>query len=130
MAHDDAQTSLVGRNGMTFPPIGGEVRLDLGPESAVEVERKQMDYTKTNLAFNDDGDVSHFDTEEEYRIEARNFRSEAIRLEVPVRVPGQWKMLRSSYEFERKDVNAIQFELDVDPGGTQVITYRFRTLGR
>ncbi len=130
MADEEGKNSFVGRNRITFTPIGGEVRLDLGPEPAVEVERKQMDYVKTNLAFNDDGDVSHFDTEQEYRIEARNFRSETIRIEVPIGIPGQWEMLRSSHEFQRKGVNAIQFELDVDPGETQVATYRFRTFGR
>jgi hypothetical protein len=83
-----------------------------------------------NLAYNDDGDVSHFDTEEEIRVEARNFRPERVRVEIPERINGQWEMLDSTEKFEQKDANTIQYTLDVAPGEVKTITYRVRHLGR
>ncbi|MBT3270981.1 hypothetical protein HN371_27820 [Candidatus Poribacteria bacterium] len=130
MVDDAGQVSFIGQNSIEFSPVSKEIKLDLGPELAVEVERSQMDFARMNLAYNDDGDVSHFDTEEEMRIEARNFRPESVRLEIPERINGQWEMLNSTEEFEPKDANTIQYTLDIGPGETKTITYRVRHLGR
>lgn len=130
MVDDAGQVSFIGQNSVDFSPVSKEIKLDLGPELAVEVERSQMDFARMNLAYNDDGDVSHFDTEEEMRIEARNFRPESVRVEIPEQIRGQWQMLNSTEEFEQKDANTIQYTLDVGPGEVKTITYRVRHLGR
>ena len=130
MVDPEGQVEFVGANRLSFSPVSKEIKLDLGPELAVTVERKQMDYAKMNLAYNDDGDVSHFDTEEEIRIEARNFRPESVQLELPERIGGQWEMLKSSHEYEREDAASILYTLEIAPGETQVVSYRFRRLGR
>jgi hypothetical protein len=130
MVDEAGQVSFIGQNSIEFSPISKEIKLDLGPELAVEVERRQMDFARMNLAYNDDGDVSHFDTEEEIRVEARNFRPESVRVEIPERINGQWEMLNSTEKFEQKDANTIQYTLDVAPGEVKTITYRVRHLGR
>ena len=130
MVDDKGQVEFVGSNRLNFSPVSKEIKLGLGHELAVTVERKQMDYKKMNLAYNDDGDVSHFDTEEEIRIEARNFRAESVQLELPERIGGQWEMLKSSHEYEREDASSILYTLEIGPGDTQVVNYRFRRRGR
>ena len=130
MVDDQGQVSFVGQNRIEFTSVSKEVKLDLGPELAVEVESKHMDYAKMNLSFNDDGDVSHYDTEQEFKLDARNFRSESVRLELPVGLYGQWEMIRSTHEYERKDVNTIEYALDVGPGASEQVTYRYKVLGR
>lgn len=130
MVDDKGQVEFVGANRLEFSSISKEIKLDLGHELAVTVERKRMDFKKMNLAYNDDGDVSHFDTEEEIRIEARNFRPESVKLELPERIGGQWEMLGSSREYEREDASSILYTIEIGPGETQIVNYRFRRLGR
>ncbi len=130
MVDDAGQVSFIGQNSIEFSPVSKEIKLDLGPELAVEVERSQMDFARMNLAYNDDGDVSHFDTEEEIRIEASNFRPESVRLEIPERIGGQWEMMNSTEEYEQQDASTIQYTLDIGPGETKTVTYRVRHLGR
>ncbi len=130
MVDSEGQVEFVGSNGLRFSPVSKEIKLDLGHELAVTVERKRMDFKKMNLAYNDDGDVSHFDTEEEMRIEARNFRPESVQLELPERIGGQWEMLQSSHEYEQEDASSILYTIEIKPGETQVVQYRFRRLGR
>ncbi len=130
MVDSKGQVEFVGSNRLEFSPVSKEIKLDLGHELAVTVERKRMDFKKMNLAYNDDGDVSHFDTEEEIRIEARNFRPESVKLELPERIGGQWEMLESSQEYEREDASSILYTIEIKPGETQVVNYRFRRIGR
>lgn len=130
MVDSKGQVEFVGSNRLEFSPVSKEIKLDLGHELAVTVERKRMDFKKMNLAYNDDGDVSHFDTEEEIRIEARNFRPESVKLELPERIGGQWEMLESSQEYEREDASSILYTIEIKPGETRVVNYRFRRIGR
>ena len=130
MVDDEGQVSFVGQNRIDFASISEEIKLNLGPELAVSVERNQKDFTKENMSFNDDGDVAFYDTEEEIEVKARNFREEAVTLEIPENIYGQLEMVRSSHKYERKDVNTIQYTLELDPGETEVVTYRVKHLGR
>jgi hypothetical protein len=130
MQDEAGDMSFVGQDKIDFVPVGKEIKLNLGPDLEVEVEKKLMDYARINLEFNEDNELAFFDTEEEFKLEPRNYKDTQIKLELLEHIAGQWELLSSSYDYEKKDVNTIQFTIDLAAGSKQTITYRVRHLGR
>ncbi len=130
MQDEAGDMSIVGQDNIDFVPVGKEIKLNLGPDLEVEIEKKLMDYTRINLEFNEDNELAFFDTEDEFKLEPRNYKDTPIKLEILESIAGQWELLSASHNYEKKDVHTIQFTIDLATGSKQTVTYRVRHLGR
>jgi hypothetical protein len=126
---ENGKVAFVGRSRFGFVSVGQEVKLDLGPDAAVEVKSKQVDFKKTNLVFTEFGDLAGFDMEEEIHLEARNYRTEPVALEIPQPLTERSEILESNTSYEQKDAGTIQFTVALQPGELKTIVYRVRHKG-
>jgi hypothetical protein len=113
----------VGRTRIGFAPVGGEVKLHLGPDREIVAERKRMGFARINFRFDQNNWVAGFDTEEEYRIKLHNHKPVPVKVEVYERFKGEWEITSKSHDYERKDARTILFKLDLPANSEEVIKY-------
>jgi hypothetical protein len=106
---------LAGEAGMPDTPSGQRILLDLGEAFDVTARRTQSHFAE----FPDAKEVG-------YRIVLKNASDAAVTVDVIENVPGDWRMLNSSHEFERVHASQIRFRPGVPAGGETVLTYTVR----
>ncbi len=115
---EDSQGMLLfaGEDRIQHTPRNEKVRLRMGNAFDVVGERTQMDYRiiATNVH------------ESAYEISIRNRKETAETVEVIEPMPGDWEILESSHDYEKRDARTAVFSIDV-PADTEVkVTYRVR----
>jgi len=114
----DAKGGLqfVGEDRIDHTPKDETLNLKIGNAFDVVCERKQKDFAK--IADN----VYEF----EYEITLRNHKSSPVTVEVNEPIGGSWRMLQSSYPWEKTAAFAAQFKVPVAQDGAATLTYRVR----
>jgi len=114
----DAKGGLqfVGEDRIDHTPKDETLNLKIGNAFDVVCERKQKDFAK--IADN----VYEF----EYEITLRNHKSTPVTVEVNEPIGGSWRMLQSSYPWEKTAAFAAQFKVPVAQDGAATLTYRVR----
>jgi hypothetical protein len=107
---------FVGEDRIDHTPKDETLNLKIGHAFDVTCERKQTDFEK--IASN----VYEF----EYQITLRNHKATPVSVEVNEPIGGTWRMLRSTYGWEKTSAWAAQFTVPVAVDGTSVLTYRVR----
>ena len=107
---------FVGEDRIDHTPKDETLNLKIGNAFDVVCERKQKDFAK--IADN----VYEF----EYEITLRNHKSTPVTVEVNEPIGGSWRMLQSSYPWEKTAAFAAQFKVPVPQDGTSTLTYRVR----
>ena len=107
---------FVGEDRIDHTPKDETLNLKIGNAFDVVCERKQKDFDK--IADN----VYEF----EYEITLRNHKAAAVTVEVNEPIGGSWRMLQSSYAWEKTAAFAAQFKVPVPQDGTATLTYRVR----
>jgi hypothetical protein len=107
---------FVGEDRIDHTPKDETLNLKIGNAFDIVCERKQTDFQP--IASN----VYEF----EYAITLRNHKDGPVTVEVNEPIGGSWRMLSSSYPFEKTAAFAAQFKVPVAPGGTSTLTYRVR----
>jgi len=107
---------FVGEDRIDHTPKDETLNLKIGNAFDVVCERKQKDFAK--IADN----VYEF----EYEITLRNHKATPVTVEVNEPIGGSWRMLQSSYPFEKTAAFAAQFKVPVPQDGTATLTYRVR----
>ena len=107
---------FVGEDRIDHTPKDETLNLKIGNAFDVVCERKQKDFDK--IADN----VYEF----EYEITLRNHKAAPVTVEVNEPIGGSWRMLQSSYQWEKTAAFAAQFKVPVAQDGTATLTYRVR----
>ena len=107
---------FVGEDRIDHTPKDETLNLKIGNAFDVVCERKMKDFQK--IADN----VYEF----EYEITLRNHKTTPVTVEVNEPIGGTWRMLQSSYPFEKTAAFAAQFKVPVQSDGTAVLSYRVR----
>lgn len=107
---------FAGEDRIQHTPKDETVRLRLGNAFDVVAERIQTDFSR--LANN-----VH---ESSYRIELRNHKEQDITVDVVESIPGDWSILESSHDHEKRDARTAVFEIPVPADGEAELTYRVR----
>ena len=98
---------------LTYQP-GQELKVDLGPEPDVVVERKLMNTARSNFETDRFGRVTGSDTTEDYTLSLRNRLAGPIALEWTETVLSTWEM-KSALTPAKTDTSFVQFNLSVTP---------------
>ena len=107
---------FVGEDRIDHTPKDETLNLKIGNAFDVVCERKQKDFDK----------IADNVYELEYEITLRNHKSTPVTVEVNEPIGGSWRMLQSSYRFEKTAAFAAQFNVPVAQDGTATLTYRVR----
>ena len=110
----DKLLSLVGRTNVKYIPIGEEVEMELGNDLEVRVEPKLMGWEKTNLRFNNNGDIDGWTVRETWETEVQNSKDIPIVLDVRRNFSGDWT-IETDAKFERVDANKVKFVTPLKP---------------
>ncbi len=112
----DGELEFVGEDSIDHTPRNERVRLMLGHAFDIAAERTVMDTRR----------ISQRVREETVEIELRNRKEEAVRVTISEHMWGDWEILRSSHDHEKKDAYTAEWVVDVPADGEVTVTYSAR----
>jgi len=114
----DGAALLIGEDTIDHTPQGETLRLYVGDAFDIVGERVQTDFRRP----------SEKSVEETYRIVLRNHKDQAVQVRVVEHLFRwtNWRILRSSHDYDKMDSSTIEFNLRVPPEGETELTYTVR----
>lgn len=109
----DGALQFIGEDQIDHTPKDEKVRLYIGNAFDVVGERKQMNVQRVNDRV----------TRTQMEISLRNHKKEDVTVTAIEHAYGQWKILNSSSEFNKKDSNTFEFTVKVPANGEVKVTY-------
>ena len=114
----DKALEFVGEDKIDHTPKDEKVRVFLGNAFDIVGERQKTDFKK----------ISDDITEESYQIKLRNHKEEAVEVVVVEHLYAytEWEIRESTFDYEKKDANTIEFKIRLDPDQEVVLNYTVR----
>ncbi|MCF7709352.1 MAG: hypothetical protein K9N52_10680 [Verrucomicrobia bacterium] len=112
---DGGDVAFTGEDWVELTPVGREMKLFIGESREVKVTQRKVKDDRINLRRNNANQIVMWDTEEHNRLEIENFKKEPIDLVVIEHIPGYWRVLESSHDYEREDAFTIEYNLSLPP---------------
>ena len=123
LVSDDQLYAFVGRTAVKYIPVDETVELELGRDQEVMVKPKMMSWEKTDLQFDNDGNVKGWTIKESWEIEVQNSRDIDVLLDVRRNFSGDWS-LDTTATYEKVDATKIKFLLPLKPREKQTVSYQ------
>jgi hypothetical protein len=127
----EGNLTFVGQQHIKYMPIGEDVEVNLGTDSEVLLERKLLDFEKTDIRIerNSRGRpyVSGYNTEHSYKTRVRNTKSIPIQFEIERRFGGDWE-LDAEFHHDKLDKQTVRFVFKLKPG--QQLEYSYKLITR
>jgi len=127
---EDGLLSYVGGTGVKYIPVNEEVELNLGGARLVKVEPKLMDFKTKNYRFDGRHNISGWDEVRTFKIEVRNTRALAVKVEIKRNFPTQYWDLKQTTplgEYEKEDLDTVKFTLELEPRSKKEFGYVLTT---
>jgi hypothetical protein len=121
-ATDDRLYAFIGRASVKYIPVNETVELELGPDLEVQVKPSLMNWEKSNVQFDNDGNVKGWTVRETWQVEVQNSRDIPVTLDVRRNFSGDWK-LETSTAYESVDATKVKFALSLPPRERRTFTY-------
>jgi hypothetical protein len=125
-ANDDLLYAFVGRTSVKYIPINEFVELELGNDLEVSVKPVLMDWQKTNLQFDNRGNVIGWTTKETWEIEVQNSKDIPVVVDIRRNFSGDWA-LSTPAKYENVDKTKVKFVVPLAPRTKQKLTYELTT---
>ena len=119
---DDLLHAFVGSTSVKYIPIDEFVELELGHDLEVLVKPTLMDWQKTNVQFDNRGNVKGWTTRESWEIEVQNSKDIPVVLDFRRNFSGDWT-LTTQVKYEKMDANKVKFLLPLAPRTKQKFNY-------
>ena len=118
--------AFVGRTNVKYIPVNEQVELELGNDLEVMVKPKLMNWEKTDLRFDNNGNVAGWTIKEQWEIEVQNSKDIDVVLDIRRNFAGDWD-LKIDVKFEKLDANKVKFVLPLKPREKQQFAYQLTT---
>ncbi|MDD5746299.1 MAG: DUF4139 domain-containing protein [Candidatus Omnitrophica bacterium] len=117
----DSEGSLqfIGEDRIDHTPKDEKIKIKMGDAFDVVGERKQTDYKILSR-----NAMQRFDTEQEWEITLRNHKDKAVEVEVVEPIPGDWRIISASQQYNKTDSSTVKFTVKLDKDETKTVTYR------
>lgn len=119
---DDLLYAFVGRTSVKYIPINEFVELELGNDLEVMVKPALLDWQKTDLSFDQQGNVKGWTTRETWQFEAQNSKDIPVVLDIRRNFSGDWT-LTTAAKYDRVDANKVKFVVPLKAHEKQMFTY-------
>lgn len=119
---EDGLYAFVGRTSVKYIPIDEMVDLELGNDQEVLVKPTLMDWAKTNLEFDNDGNVKGWTIKETWQFELQNSKAIDIALDIRRNFSGDWS-LKTAATYEKVDATKVKFLLPLKAKEKQTFSY-------
>ena len=123
---DDLLYAFVGGTSVKYIPIGESVELELGNDLEVLVKPTLMDWQKTDLQFDQNGNVKGWTTKETWEFEVQNSKDIPVVLDIRRNFAGDWT-LTTEAKYDKVDAQKVKFILPLAARGKQKFTYELTT---
>ena len=122
----DRLLSYLGATAVKYIPINESVELELGADQEVLVKPTLMNWEKTNLAFDQNGNVKGWTTKETWKLELQNSRDIDVTVDVRRNFRGDWTLVTTAPN-EKVDATKVKFLVPLKPREKREITYELTT---
>lgn len=112
-ADSDGSVILLGEDRIGHTPKDEEVNLQVGTAFDIVAEHKLTERSN----------ISKLVREDDYEIEIRNRKNEAVTVKVEKLLFGDWQVVESDLSFEKEDGNTLVFQVPV--GASETTNFRF-----
>jgi len=119
---DDKLYSFVGRTSVKYIPFDEFVEMELGNDLEVLVKPRLMNWEKSNVQFDNKGDVKGWTIKETWQIEAQNSKDIDVVLNIRRNFSGDWT-LKTDSSFEKVDAMKVKFLLTLKAREKQTFSY-------
>ena len=107
---DDNLFAFVGRTAVKYIPVNETVEMEFGNDREVLVKPTLLNWDKTNLQFDGNGDVKGWTMKETWQIEVQNSKDIDVVLDVRRNFAGDWS-LKTTANYEKVDAGKVKFVL-------------------
>ncbi len=118
--------AFVGTTSVKYIPIDETVEMELGIDPEILVKPTLMNWEKTNLQFDQYGNIKGWTTKETWQIEVQNSKEIDVLLDIRRNFSRDWS-LKTQAQFEKMDANKVKFPLPLKPRQKQQVTYEVTT---
>ena len=121
--------SYEGADNTKYIPVEQKVELNLGPARKVAVEPKMMNVKYENHTYDRHGNINGWDEVRDWKVEVKNHRDIAVRVEIKRNLRHQYWDLKESGDYgkyEKDDLDTVKFTLDLPPHTKKVFNYTIR----
>ena len=119
---DDQLYSFIGRTSVKYIPIGESVEMELGNDLEVLVKPALMNWAKTDLKFDNNGNVTGWTTKETWEFEVQNSKDIDVVLDIRRNFAGDWT-LATAAAYEKVDATKVKFVLPLKAREKQKFSY-------
>lgn len=114
--------SHLGQTSVKYIPINEAVDLELGNDQEVLVKPKLLNWVKTDLAFDREGNVKGWTTKETWEIELQNSKPIDVVVDIRRNFAGDWA-LETGASYEKVDAGKVKFVQPLPAQAKGKITY-------
>ena len=122
----DQLYAFVGGTSVKYIPVNETVEMELGNDREVLVKPRLMNWVKTDMAFDNDGNVKGWTTKEAWEIEVQNSKDIDIVLDLRRNYVGDWTMMTEA-PYEKVDANKVKFVLPLKAREKRTFGYEVTT---
>jgi hypothetical protein len=123
---DDKLDAFVGRTAVKYIPINEQVDLELGHDREVLVKPTLMNWEKTDVQFDQNGNVKGWTTKESWQVQVQNSKDIDVVLDIRRNFNGDWS-LTTRARYEDVDATKVKFVLPLKPREKQTFDYQLTT---
>ena len=125
-ATEDKLYAFVGRTSVKYIPINEAVELELGHDQEILVKPVLMNWVKTDLQFDNNGNVKGWATKETWEIEIQNSKEIDVLLDIRRNFSGDWSLVTDA-KYEKVDATKVKFLLPLKSREKLKLTYELTT---
>ena len=123
---EDKLYAFVGRTSVKYIPINEAVELELGHDQEILVKPVLMNWVKTDLQFDNNGNVKGWATKETWEIEVQNSKEIDVMLDIRRNFPGDWSLVTDA-KYEKVDATKVKFLFPLKSREKLKLTYELTT---
>jgi hypothetical protein len=120
--------AFTGEDWAELTPVDRELKLSIGQSRDVKVTQRKIKDDKTDVRRNVWNQIVLWNTDEEYKVEIENFKKGPADLIVVEHIPGDWKMVKTSDPYDKKDAFTIEYHLTLPPASKKTVAFALNRL--
>jgi len=126
LANVDRLYAYVGSTQVKYIPVNEFVEMELGNDQEVLVKPSLVNWEKTDLHFDNNGDVKGWTIKETWEIETQNSKEIDIVLDLRRNFTGDWD-LKTEAHYEKMEATKVKFVVPLKAREKQTIRYELTT---
>ena len=126
LANPEGLYAFVGTTQVKYIPVNEFVEMELGADQEVLVKPTLMNWEKSDLRFDADGNVKGWTVKETWQFELQNSKDLDLVLDLRRRFAGDWD-LQTTASYEKVDANKVKFLRPLKAHEKQKFSYELTT---